>query len=566
MQSHLFYQWYLMMSKQIHKKIFAFCLIACGIFLLWQGLLFVGYYAGAVRWKHIPLNSGSSEVPHERTMSWEDSSALTEDILQYWAVQKLPNWQENGKVNAPRILLAKLVLKQDIEAVNTYLLNQHPWGRSGSTWALHPEGDYDFTLAALTGVLYLFGESPYVLFPETRDHLLSTLLIEEGGNPAITVPRTLGLVRDTENHLLMTEGSRYLKNRWLALHGNADPRYNNLKNGLETWLLSFLKELREAGLYEFNSVPYLGYTMTALLNLEAFGSEAIRRSAREILDRLNWEYAVGSFALRRYAPFRRQLRKADITSLNGDYHTALMKVWMSLLVEDPALDLELTGGYHHALWACLFPYRPPDKVVRWVERKPVQYFARIGHGPGASPEIYSGSPDYLISAGGVHRGRRSMIVARPITLMLNDQAKDLKEVLHIAGPGDAFTEWNNTGVYRNFACAAGPVHIPDGWVPAAQNDLWTVYQGNENLFIAVYSRQNLGVFCLFREENPGKILQEVSTANPDPDRLYQEFQWPNAERITYDVKAPKDQWVIRSADGQKLNHDFDRWPLMEAIP
>ena len=60
-------------------------------------------------------------------------------------------------------------------------------------------------------------------------------------------------------------------------------------------------------------------------------------------------------------------------------------------------------------------------------------------------------------------------------------------------PGDAFTEWNNTGVY---------------------------------------SRQYLGVFCLFREENPEKVLQ----------------------------------WVIRSADGQKLNHNFDHWPLMEASP
>jgi hypothetical protein len=38
--------------------------------------------------------------------------------------------------------------------------------------------------------------------------------------PLVMVPRTLGLARDTENHLLMTEGSRYLKNRWLALHVN----------------------------------------------------------------------------------------------------------------------------------------------------------------------------------------------------------------------------------------------------------------------------------------------------------------------------------------------------------
>lgn len=154
-------------------------------------------------------------------------------------------------------------------------------------------------------ILYLFGDEPETLFPRTREHLLSTLLIEEGEEPRVSVPRTFGLVRDTENHLLMTEGSRYLKNRWLALHGYTEPEYDNMKNGLEEWLLSFLGELSEAGLYEFNSMPYLGYTMTALMNLEAFGSEAVRSAARKVLDRANWEYAIGSLSLRRGDLLRR---------------------------------------------------------------------------------------------------------------------------------------------------------------------------------------------------------------------------------------------------------------------
>lgn len=544
------------------KRLIIIAIIHLVVFALWRGLKFACRYTGAARPRHVALERGPIQVPQERTIDWMERSALTEEILQHWASQELPDWQEEGKVKAPRVIMAKLAMKRDIEETNTYLLNQIPRGKSGSTWALNKAGDYDFTLAALTAILYLFGDKPGILFPQTQEHLLTTLLTKEGGDPKITVPRTLRLVRDTENHLLMTEGSRYLKNRWMALHGARRAKHNNVKNGLEKWLLSFLGELSEAGLYEFNSMPYLGYTMTALMNLEAFGSEAVQAAARKVLDRANWEYAVGSLSFRRFAPFRRQLRKAGVTSLNSDYHTALMKTWMSLK-EGANLDLTLTTGLHHALWACLLPYRLPDEIAQWVEEKPDAYFIRIGHGAEASPEIYSGGPGHLISAGGVHRGKRSMIVALPITLMLSDQAQELADVFHLAGPGDDFTEWNNTGVHRNFACAAGPVHVPDGWIPAAENNLWAVYRHEENLSIAVHSRQELGILCLFHSGDAKKVLREILESNGDSELLSHQFQWPAGERITYDVRAPKDQWVIISAGEQKTNRNHDGWPLMD---
>jgi len=287
----------------------------------------------------------------------------------------------------------------------------------------------------------------------------------------------------------------------------------------------------------------------------------VRLTARKVLDRANWEYALGSLSLRRFAPFRRQLRKASVTSLNSDYHTALMKVWMSL-GKETSLDLALAGGLHHALWACLLPYRLPDETANWVEEKPNSYFVRIGHGAKASPEIYSGGKDYLISAGGIHRGKRSMIVARPITFMFEDQAQELEDVFHLAGPGSEFTEWNNTGVHKDFACAAGPVHIPDGQTPAMANNLWSVYQCNENLSLAIHSRQDLGIVCLFRNSDAAEVLWQVSESNSDPRLLYSEFQWPGGKRITYDVNAPKDQWVVISAGGQAVPRTHDRWPLM----
>ncbi len=42
-------------------------------------------------------------------------------------------------------------------------------------------------------------------------------------------------------------------------------------------------------------------------------------------------------------------------------------------------------------------------------------------------------------------------------------------MIHLAGPGTDFMKWNNTGVYRNFACAKGPVFVPDSFKPLQKN-------------------------------------------------------------------------------------------------
>lgn len=530
--------------------------------VLWGALRFGGHMAGAARWRHVPLSPGSVFVPQARSLEWQESSALGGELLADWAAQPFPDWQEEGKVTAPRVLLAKLSLGQDLDAVNAYLQAQVPWGRSGSTWELHPEGDYDFTLAGLTVILWLFGDRPDVLYPATRTHLLETLLIEEGSDFRVSVPRSLGLVRDTENHLLMTEGSRYLKNRWLWLHGSTDTRFNNVENGMEVRLLDLLGELQTAGLYEFNSIPYMGYTLTALMNLEAFGSDAVRAAAREILDRENWAYALGSLEFRRFAPFRRQMRRADLTGLDVDYHTSMIRAWMSYhpeVVDVPAI----TEGRHHALWAALLPYRLPDETARWILAKPSTYFVRIGHGPRSSPELYAGGPGYLLSAGGVHRGLRSMIVTRPITLMLDDGARDLSEVLHLAGPGGDFTQWNNTGVHRDFAVAAGPVRVPAAWQPLASEGTWDVYAPVAGIAVAVHSRAELGVVALFQSDDADEVLAAVSAANPDAEILARSYRWPAGPALTYDVHASRHRWVIVAIDGKPVDRAFDGWPLMD---
>ncbi|MFO7975178.1 MAG: hypothetical protein R6V12_11145, partial [Candidatus Hydrogenedentota bacterium] len=531
---------------------------------------------GAGRLWTEPLEPGllppMSESPPS-TLAKNRFTAAGQAWLEQWADKKLPDWQEAAKVNVPRVCLAKLALGREVRKVNAYLQAQVPNRNSGSSWELGPlghEGDYDFTEVTLTTLLYVFGKKPEVLYPETADHIVNVLLIEEGGEPRVKVPNSLGLVVDTENHHLMTEGSRYLKNQWLFSHGNTDPKYNNQTNGLEDWLADYLQEMIDEGVYEFNSVPYIGYTIQALLNLEAFpDSEEITLRARHVLDIINYQYALGSLDLRRFAPFRRQMRRAEDTALNQDYNTQVMRVWTSPSAGEPFDASTLVGGGNMAIIAELCPYYPPDSVLRWTIEKRSDYFVQIGRGPKASPEIYSGGPGYLVSAGGVHRGNRSMIVARPNTLMLSDGATDLMECFHIRGKGD-WKDWNNTGVHRHFACGNGPVHIPEHYAPELVANGWSVFvpAAVPDLSIAVFSNDDVGLIALFPGETllPQSLLEELQTVNPNPKDLKTVFHWLDGRAIRYDLDAPKGTWVIESVDGTFVDRDYDAWPHVSGDP
>jgi len=215
------------------------------------------------RFERPALKKGNVEVPHERTIQWTEKSALADTILAAWANLNLQQGDE--KVKNPRVLMAKLWIKKDLVEVNKTIINTKVRGISGSKWKMNLKGDYDFTETVLITILYLFGDKPEILFPETTQYLINTLLIDEGNKFRYYTIGTLRLIRETENHILMTEGSRYLKNRWLMTHGNSDPIYDNVKNGMENSILKFMVEMQTAGLYEFNSLPYNGYKYLSVI-------------------------------------------------------------------------------------------------------------------------------------------------------------------------------------------------------------------------------------------------------------------------------------------------------------
>jgi len=507
------------------------------------------------------LSQGS--VPPERPVPGPPAA---QPLVQHYAAEELGDWRKEGKVGAPRAVLARLLCNSDIEKVNSYLRGATPWSESGSTWAMH-KGDYDFTEVTLTTIFYLFGNDPDRLYPETASHLLNVLLVEEGGLPRTNVPESLGMVGETENHVLMTESSRYLKNQWLFNDGSDNPAHHNLRNGLKDWLLAYLDRLRSEGFREFNSVPYQGYAIQALLNIEAFAEPPdLAHTAREILDGLAWRYALGSLDYRQCVPFRRGSDHARDTSLALSPLNSVMRIWAG--INDSAVIPYKHN--HHAFIAAVMPYRPPRRTLDHANRKEVPYYAQIGHGLAGSPEIFSAGPGYLLSAGGA--GRMSLegeVVSRPTVLLLKDDADDIEHCISLPGGGQ-WWERNNTGVHARFACSNAPVRIPDSFVPVAQTGNWKAFAVDRplGLIVATYSADDCGLLVLFEDEPhaAGDILNTIVSCNVDGAALRHTFTWPDGSVIDYDVEAPADTWVIREVDGRQQNRDYDRWPLLTELP
>ena len=524
--------------------------------------ILVNIFAGAGRKMDHPIELGNIQIPKQRSLSFSNHSKLKQKILDGWTSKTPQDWKPNEKVNLKnsRIAISCLLEGKRIEEINNYLMNQKAVGHPGSPWLLYPLGDYDFTAMAFTALLYLFGEKPELLYPKTREHLLNNILTIEGDE----FRRNVGymFLEDSENHILMTEGSRFLKNQWLMKHGNTDPKYDNKINGVSKKLKIFLEEIETYGFYEFNSAPYLGYTYCALLNLYEFASGDIRDLAGKLLDRLNWQYALSSFKFKHFPPNRRRFGKSFKKNIDSDYHTVMLKVWASLF--DDSLSIDMSRGQHHALWATFASYKPSDKVMEWIINKPKPYFVKMGHGYNSCPEIISGDKGYLLSAGGANQGKRSLIVAKPIMLFLNDDAEEMSETFHMFGPGENFVEWNNTGVYQDFACTKGKVYIPEAKQALISSANWQIFSITEGVFLAIYSKKEIGVMAIVRSNSAKDVLNKIIENNGDESRLNTRFNHPNGNIIDYDLESPKDQWVITRVNRKNMDRDFSKWPFFES--
>ena len=479
-------------------------------------------------------------------------------LISHWAEQALPDWSIEGKVSAARIMIAKLLQGKDVEAVNDYILSKKkPWGKSGTDWALNPNGDYDFTETTLCHLLWMFNDKPELLFPETKKHLATVLLIHSGNKPELKAPRSLKIMSETENHIFMSETTRYLKNQWLRENGDTSKQYDNQRNGLEKWLLNHLEEKFRAGFFEFNAQPYSGYTLSPLLTLFTFAkSTEMKKQCDKLLTRMVIEYSYSSLDLRRYPPFRRRLEREKVKTFDEDPLTGMLKLWLSLYPENKVAQGEKLK--HFAFMALISNYRPNTELTQLLLNKE-ECFVTFSHGVKSSPEIYSSGKNYLLSAGGVQPAKISQIVAHPTVLFLKDKVQSLDSCFYLSDKGK-MRKWNNTGVYKNFACANQPVHIPPQYQPVAEKENWKIFRPiNSDFYILIFSTNKCGLlFITQKQETPEKLLNEMILKNEKLNRNETAIT-PDNDTITFQLNAPKNKWVIQSINLKPSDRKFNHW-------
>jgi hypothetical protein len=390
----------------------------------------------------------------------------------------------------------------------------------------HTSGDYDMTIRGLIPIMYRYDQfldpnrstSPYNP-NSTYNHVLDALLSERGGANNIRAhARICGLavpfVHETENHMLMTETSRYLTNQLLRNRaatysmgpypGPADnPDWDNNKNGMKKWLLEELQHFLRADFHEYNARPYERLSVMALQNLRDYALDPeVRLAACNVLDYLAAKYAVSSNELRRAAPFHRRDERGIYTPLYGNYSDE--ETWR-FLFQIGNTDTLLRTRYGHIdpgaigtmVVSATSTYSVPDVIADLiVDRANIQpYFQRFHH---EGVEIYAGGPQYLLSAGGIYNSfylipEKSSPL--PTTLMPTVDGADRMEFIRIDGNPNA-PDRINTCLAPGFACGLNPVIPAD--IPTAclsTSGLWTFVNfasasgpcdRNYGLFVAMY--------------------------------------------------------------------------------
>jgi len=367
-------------------------------------------------------------------------------------------------------------------------------------------------------------------------------------------------IPETENHVLMIATTRYLTNQLMyprvVCHGpDTSIAYDNRRNGDPSdsrptcmdQVLGLLRNKLRNDFSEYNAKPYQEETRRALLNLYSYAYDAeVRLAAGMVLDYVSAHIAVSSCDARRMVPFRRRNEGSEeggnvhqapaapgfldvgLLDTHGadpmSSHFALLagnarayagpdpRVWRG--ERGPARPWPWGIGASSELFielACDYRIAPSihDLFVNDLHRRFYQRIHRrsMMDEPGQqrncdNMEIYSGSPSYLISAGGrpaiwVIPGKaghgyqqQNLGVAVPISFMptgaiAGHTASDSRDLIQILQLSDRPTPENginasdvggteNYGVGPDFACGFR-AHLP-GWtgVPAAGDGLFFV--------------------------------------------------------------------------------------------
>ncbi len=472
-------------------------------------------------------------LPKKRPKTFEDSN-----LVDQLASRDLLSWEDKWKRAAPTIVAAKAFKGQ---LVQDYLVNEAKAHRKvGSTSPIH-QGDLDFALHTLATILF------QDVSDGAKKRVAEELIYLDTEGFLDATPKTLGLIRETENHTLMTECARLLKAKHL---GKSYPTER---------LCDFLDSILKGGIFEFNSLPYENVTISSLLIIATYGPEKVKRKTTKILDCIFWRFALGSINFKSIRPFRRSRGKQ-----HGKYWMwpkFAMKVFADRTGMQDGHGLSQISRWKNVSFAsAISSYCPPKKAIEWTIENPGRYEARFGHGKYGSPEIYSAGRGWLLSAGGTALEDPVLGNAPRPTTLLTPQTSDLKDSFHIKGPSDDDLKWNNTGVSNGVAVVKdGRLSVPNRQKPkrigTGNIRVYEEPAGDETVTVLTCSKDRITMICVSR----AAAHQAVSGFEVREDKVVK----PNGETVEFELHGDPKKPIIKSHPGSfeefpkvKLNKKF----------
>ena len=262
----------------------------------------------------------------------------------------------------------------------------------------------------------------------------TALLVAMGVGIAIFISAASAEIQETENHLLMQNSARYLKNKLMLAElaqGGHEDAFDDLVDYNETlrvWILERLARIAEEDFIEYNSKPYSGFSHGAILNLldhacaihwdfksagDPIGAArscdskdaAVVDSAAAVFDLSAAKVAVGSLQGRRLIPYRR-LAEQNAFYINGrsileqvagaDSLLGPLQLWTGDVRQTD------TGKAREPSLGGLIPYatskyRPHEVILGIAVEKSVRFDQDYNH---FTKERYASGKGWLITAGG----------------------------------------------------------------------------------------------------------------------------------------------------------------------
>ncbi len=528
-----------------------------------------------------------SDIPHSADEARNTIEQRRLFVFNHYAAKPMaapPTFPQNGVHEFFQTGLSKLALKIDLDSVSLSIMRESfvPW-LPGTEIALAGSvckraGDYDFTMMGLLHMAYLDEVAGQTLLSkEARLKLRNVLITPQGPIPYthFKLGNCLPIkIKDTENHILMTNTARYLHNQLLLKDsietGKRNDDFDNEKNGTNAWMLNHLSQFLKHDFDELNSRPYQGHAITPIALLYSYAESAdVRTAAQLVLDYLSAKNAVQSMGLRRWSPFRRRTEHREPTIFT-DQDSGMF--WYSFHAGNHDFtEIAKTQGIpnvkvedHLYIYAAIDKYKIPESIHR-VFYHETKSFQRI---KARDPEIYFASKNFLLSAGGRHRNvfgyftSENNVWGVATNIMPRSSGVGMKDVFRLNGTTKR-SKRNNLCVVPNFACGTNFEEADAFKGKAVIKGNWSFYK-TADFNLAVYKDDPFALWEVQEPSNFEVFMDQVLKNNPIPFNVKKPnlFKTVDGHNVEFDWSIVKPGLSpVLSYDGVVVEKMTDKWPF-----